>query len=89
MDQTIDPGDLEDATERFMQFFKDMPEFCEMMEFYRQKRKDIAKLNLELSKTSESEYIQYTELLFKISTELAVNMVFDALRKEGVIKDNR
>lgn len=35
-------------------------------------------MNLELSKTSESEYIEYTGLLLKMSIELAVNMVFEA-----------
>ncbi len=89
MDETIDPGDLEDATERFMQFFRDMPEYCDMMEFHRQNRKALAKLYQALANASESEYIEYTELLQRMSLEMAVNLVFDMLRQQGVVKDKR
>ncbi len=87
MDETIDPGDFEDATERFMQFFQDIPEYCDMIEFNIQNRKELTKLNLVLANAGESDYIKYTEILQRTSVEMAVEMVFDLLRKQGVVKD--
>jgi hypothetical protein len=72
-----------------MQFFQDMPEYCDMMEFHRQNRKEIAKLYQALANASESEYIEYTELLQRMSLEMAVNLVFDMLKKQGIVKDRR